>query len=72
VQLLERVDHYRKILPDGRDGLLLNLVNDMADAVKALRLLEESAEPAAQKRAVEYRALIAELEIEIVAALQGS
>ena len=40
----------------------------MTDAIKALQLLEQSTEVTGEPRAIEYRSLIAELEIEIVIA----
>jgi len=70
-KLRARADQYRGQLSNHPDDEISTLLGDMADAIEALKRLEESAAPEAQRRAVEYRRLIADLEIEIVAALQG-
>ena len=69
-KLVDRAGHYRCLLADHPDQEVLALVTDMVDAIEALGRLEQSTGKDAQQRAVEYRRLIAELEIEIVAALQ--
>lgn len=66
-----RVDHYRRQLSNYANEDISTLVGDMADAIEALKRLEESAAPGAQSRAIEYRRLIADLEIEIIAAFRG-
>jgi hypothetical protein len=65
-----RVDHYRSQLSNHSDEEISTLVGDMADAIEALKRLEGSTAPEAQSRAIEYRRLIADLEIEIVAAFR--
>jgi len=69
-QLLQKADRYRKLLGDRADSEVSGLVGDMVDAITALRRLEASPAVEARQRALEYRRLIAELEIEIVTALQ--
>ena len=70
-RLLQKAEHYRRLAANrpGRD--VANLISDMVDAVRALALLEKSDDTAAQRRALEYRRLIAELEIEIVSVLEA-
>jgi len=70
-KLLERADNYRNLLSLQPDEEISSLVTDMTDAIEALRLLENSTAPDSERRALEYRGLIAELEIEIVAALEA-
>jgi len=69
-KLRARADRYRSQLSNHPNDEVSTLVGDMADAIEALKRLEESTAPESQGRAVEYRRLIADLEIEIVAALQ--
>ena len=69
-RLREKALHYRDLAAGKPDPELSSLVGDMIDAINALELLEQSAETEGRRRAIEYRCLIAELEIEIVAALE--
>lgn len=69
-RLLQRAERYRTLAADKSDKGILNLIRDMVDAVRALSLLDQFDGTAAQRQALEYRRLIAELEIEIVAALE--
>jgi len=70
-QLLLRASKLRDLLSLRPNDLASGLVEDMEEAIAALRRLEMSAHPAAQRRAAEYRGLIAEIDAEIVAALNG-
>lgn len=70
-RLLQRADHYRSLAADKPGKEVPNLVGDMVDAIRALSRLEQSGDTAAQRRALEYRRLIAELEIEIVSLLEA-
>ena len=71
-RLRQKVQHYRNLALGKSHSELSNLIGDMTDAIKALELLEQSPEAEGRRRAIEYRLLIAELEIEIVAALEDS
>jgi hypothetical protein len=71
-RLLLKTEHYRSLAADKPGKEVVNLIGDMVDAVRALSLLEQSDGTAEQRRALEYRRLIADLEIEIVAALEAS
>ena len=69
-QLREKALQYRNLAASKSDHELSSLIGDMVDAINALEFLEQSAEEQAKRRSIEYRRLIAELEIEIVAALE--
>lgn len=69
-QLLQKAQRYRDLAVRRSDTDLEGLVGDMTDAIKALALLEQSTTEVEGRRAIEYRRLIAELEIEIVSALE--
>jgi len=68
--LMARVDHYRGLTDARSNSEISNLIDDMKDAIEALALLEKSPAISAPKRMIEYRRLIADLEIEIVSALE--
>lgn len=70
-RLLQKADHYRDLAASKPSKEVTNLISDLADAIRALCLLEQSNEVAAQQRALEYRRLVAELEIEIVSTLNA-
>jgi len=67
---MARVDHYRGLTDARSNSEISNLIDDMKDAIEALALLEKSPAISAPKRMIEYRRLIADLEIEIVSALE--
>ena len=71
-QLLRKAHHYRNRAIGKCHNELSSLIDDMIDGIKALEVMELSAEAESRPRAIEYRCLIAELEIEIVAALEES
>jgi len=70
-RLLQKAEHYRSLAAGKPSKEIANLIGDMVDAVRALSRLEQLADTAAQRRALEYRRLIAELEIEIVSVLEA-
>jgi hypothetical protein len=70
-RLLQKADHYRSLAGSKPGKDVSNLIGDMVDAVRALGRLELSDDTASQRRALEYRRLIAELEIEILSALEA-
>jgi|GEM_PF-4410338 len=67
--LLARADRYRALAATSSNGEIPNLIDDLIDAIKALALLEKSDAASAPHQVLEYRRLIADLEIEIVTAL---
>jgi hypothetical protein len=69
-QLRQRAERYRWLLLRSRSDESSGLVDDMEEAISALRRLESSHHPAAPRQAAEYRSLIAEIEGEIIAALK--
>ena len=69
-QLRQRAERYRWLLLRSRSDESSGLVDDMEEAISALRRLESSHHPAAPRQAAEYRSLIADIEGEIIAALK--
>lgn len=70
-QLRHKADNYRCLLSCSPSDEISGLVDDMEEAISALRHLENSRHPAAPCRAAEYRRLIAEIDGEIAAVLKG-
>jgi hypothetical protein len=71
-ELLERAGRYRRLLARSQTEETSGLADDMEEAINALQRLEESRHPEAERRAAEYRRLVAEIEAEIVAILRGA
>lgn len=70
-RLLQKVEHYRN-LAAGKPGKDVSvLIGDLVDAIMALDRMEQSDDAAAGRRGLEYRRLIAELEIEIASTLEA-
>lgn len=69
-ELLSRARRYRDLLAASPAPETSHLISDMVDAIRALILLEKSDAVNAPRQAIEYRRLIAELEIEIVSAFE--
>jgi hypothetical protein len=69
-QLLDQAVRYRRLLGRKPQNEALALVDDMEEAIDALRRLEQGGSPEALMRAQEYRRLIAEIGAEIDAILK--
>ncbi len=68
-QLRERAIQLRYLLCLDPKEKALGLVDDMEEAIAALQRLEVSSRADARQRAAEYRALIAEIDAEILGAM---
>lgn len=69
-QLRERALQLRLLLSLGQEGRFLGMADDMDEAIGALGRLESSDRSDAPQRAAEYRILIAEIDAEILRALE--
>jgi hypothetical protein len=70
-QLRERTFQLRFILALSTRGNTVGLVDDMEEAIGALQRLTQSGHSDAPRLAAEYRVLIAEIDAEILAVLNG-
>lgn len=71
-QLLRRVSTLRDLLSLRPNDVASGLVDDMEEAITALRRLERSRHPDAAHRAAEYRMLAIEIDAEIAAMLKDA
>lgn len=69
-QLRERALQLRYLLALSAQERGAGLVDDMEEAIGALQRLLKSSHPLAPRRIAEYRTLVAEIDVEILAALE--